>query len=98
MQIFFPKEETNEIRATILPEVAKKFIDLGIEVSVETGLGDKVFVSDDLYAQAGAKICNDINEALSGADIVCKINRFLGNILISDFLISSSIVDFKSSR
>ena len=39
MQIFFPKEETNEIRATILPEVAKKFIDLGIEVSVETGLG-----------------------------------------------------------
>ena len=75
MQIFFPKEETNEIRATILPEVAKKFIDLGIEVSVETGLGDKVFVSDDLYAQAGAKICNDINEALSGADIVCKINK-----------------------
>ena len=75
MQIFFPKEETNEIRATILPEVAKKFIDLGIEVSVETGLGEKVFVSDDLYAQAGAKICNDINEALSGADIVCKINK-----------------------
>ena len=75
MQIFFPKEETNEIRATILPEVAKKFIDLGIEVSVETGLGDKVFVSDDLYAQAGAKICNDINEALSVADIVCKINK-----------------------
>ena len=75
MQIFFPKEETNEIRATILPEVAKKFIDLGIEVSVETGLGDKVFVSDDLYAQAGAKICNDSNEALSGADIVCKINK-----------------------
>ena len=75
MQIFFPKEETNEIRATILPEVAKKFIDLGIEVSVETGLGDKVFVSDDLYAQAGAKICNDSDEALSGADIVCKINK-----------------------
>ena len=65
MQIFFPKEETNEIRATILPEVAKKFIDLGIEVSVETGLGDKVFVSDDLYAQAGAGIVADskpINE------------------------------------
>ena len=79
MQIFFPKEETNEIRATILPEVAKKFIDLGIEVSVETGLGDKVFVSDDLYAQAGAKICNDINEALSGADIVCKINKPTSN-------------------
>jgi len=44
MQIFFPKEEAHEIRATILPEVAKKFIDLGIEVSVESGLGDNVFV------------------------------------------------------
>ena len=47
MQIFFPKEEANEIRATILPEVAKKFIDLGIEVSIETGLGENVFVSDN---------------------------------------------------
>ena len=50
MQIFFPKEEAHEIRATILPEVAKKFIDLGIDVSCESGLGDSVFVSDDLYA------------------------------------------------
>ena len=32
MQIFFPKEEGPETRATILPEVAKKFIDLGIDV------------------------------------------------------------------
>jgi len=56
MQIFFPKEEPNEIRATILPEVVKKFIDLGIEVSVESGLGDNVFVSDDLYKESGASI------------------------------------------
>ena len=38
MQIFFPKEEAQEIRATILPEVAKKLVDLGIQVSVESGL------------------------------------------------------------
>ena len=47
MQIFFPKEEDHEIRATILPEVAKKFTDLGIEVLIESGLGEKVFVSDE---------------------------------------------------
>ena len=46
MQIFFPKEEDHEIRATILPEVAKKFTDLGIEVLIETVLGDNVFVCD----------------------------------------------------
>ena len=43
MQIFFPKEEAHEIRATILPEVAKKFIDLGIDVSIEKGLGESIW-------------------------------------------------------
>ena len=52
MQIFFPKEEDHEIRATILPEVAKKFTDLGIEVLIESGLGEKVFVTDELYVDA----------------------------------------------
>ena len=75
MQIFFPKEETNEIRATILPEVAKKFIDLGIEVTIESGLGDKVFISDDLYAEVGARICPEGNEGFNTADVVCKINK-----------------------
>ena len=75
MQIFFPKEEAHEIRATILPEVAKKFIDLGIQVSVEAGLGDSVFVSDGLYATAGATICSDKIEGFKSADVVCKINK-----------------------
>ena len=75
MQIFFPKEEAHETRATILPEVAKKFIDLGIQVSVETGLGDSVFISDDLYATAGATICSDKIEGFKSAAVVCKINK-----------------------
>ena len=75
MQIFFPKEEPNEIRATILPEVVKKFIDLGIEVSVESGLGDNVFVSDDLYKESGASIFANKSDGFKAADIVCKINK-----------------------
>lgn len=75
MQIFFPKEEAHEIRATILPEVAKKFIDLGIEVSVESGLGDNIYVSDELYKQSGAFICSSSEEGFLGADVVCKINK-----------------------
>jgi len=75
MQIFFPKEEAHEIRATILPEVAKKFIDLGIDVSIETGLGESVFISDELYAEAGAKISTDRNASFRAADVVCKLNK-----------------------
>ena len=48
MQIFFPKEEDQEIRTTILPEVAKKFVDLGLEDVIEEGLGSSVFIEDEL--------------------------------------------------
>ena len=75
MQIFFPKEEDHEIRATILPEVAQKFTDLGIEVLIESGLGEKVFVSDEQYVDAGATVCNEKNEGFGSADVVCKINK-----------------------
>ena len=75
MQIFFPKEEGHEIRATILPEVAKKFTDLGIEVLIEAGLGEKVFVSDEQYVDAGATVCKEKKEGFGSADGVCKINQ-----------------------
>jgi len=75
MQIFFPKEEGSEVRATILPEVAKKFVDLDIDVIVETEIGSKVFVSDDMYVSVGAKISTDRAASNLTADIVCRINK-----------------------
>ena len=75
MQIFFPKEEDQEIRATILPEVAKKFVDLGIEVVIEEGLGSSVFIDDELYSEVGAKITASRNSTFNSADIVCRINK-----------------------
>ena len=75
MQIFFPKEEGTEIRATILPEVAKNFTDLGIKVVVETEIGSNIFLPDESYRQAGATISVDRLRSLSEADIVCRINK-----------------------
>ena len=75
MRIFFPKEKDQEIRATILPEVAKKFVDLGIEVLIEEGLGSSVFVDDVLYSEVGATIVNSRDSALNSADVVCRINK-----------------------
>jgi len=75
MQIFFPKEEGPETRATILPEVAKKFIDLGIDVVVETQIGSKIFNSDEMYSLVGAKISSDRLVSNAEADIVCRINK-----------------------
>ena len=75
MQIFFPKEEDPEIRATILPEVAKKFVDLGLEVVIEEGLGSSVFIDDALYSEVGAITTDSRDTALNSADVVCRINK-----------------------
>jgi len=75
MQIFFPKEEGSETRTTILPEVAKKFVDLGIDVVVETQIGSKTFNSDEMYSLVGAKISLDRSVSNAEADIVCRINK-----------------------
>ena len=71
MQIFFPKEEAHEIRATILPEVAKKFIDLGHSVVIESGAGNQSNFGDDSYSEAGALIANEA----SSADIILKVGK-----------------------
>ena len=75
MQIFFPKEECPETRTTILPEVAKKFVDLGIDVVGETQIGSKTFNSDEMYSLVGAKISSDRSVSNAEADIVCRINK-----------------------
>jgi H+-translocating NAD(P) transhydrogenase subunit alpha len=75
MQIFFPREEGTETRTTILPEVAKKFIDLGIEVIVETQIGCKSHLSDEAYSSVGAIVSSDRILSNSKADIVCRINK-----------------------
>ena len=75
MQIFFPKEEEGEVRATILPETVKKLTELGVEVTVESGLANKIFLSDKFYLEAGARIVKDRKSFLSQSDITCRINR-----------------------
>ena len=75
MQIFFPKEEGPETRATILPEVAKKFIDLGIDVVVETQIGSKIFPQMNVSFSLGKFIFRSAWYLNSEADIVCRINK-----------------------
>ena len=75
MQIFFPKEDDQEIRTTILPEVAKKLVDLGLDVFIEEGFGSSIFIDDKFYSETGAVITSSREKALNSADIVCRINK-----------------------
>ena len=55
--------------------MAKKFVDLGLEVIIEEGLGSSIFIDDDLYSEVGAKTSDSRDTAFNSADIVCRINK-----------------------
>ena len=75
MIISIPKETiAGETRVAATPETVKKFIALGLEVSVESKAGLAAGFSDDVYLKAGAKICSSSDEVFRSADIILAIN------------------------
>ena len=74
MKIGVPKERLpHENRVAVSPETIKKFVQLGFDVTVETGAGEGSSFSDDVLKEAGATIAPDVAGAVSDADIVLKI-------------------------
>lgn len=66
------KEYGTENRVALLPEVVKSLIGLKTEVIVEKNAGEKAFISDELYKEAGATIASH-EDVLSKADILLQI-------------------------
>ena len=48
-----------EKRIAITPEIAKKYISLGLEVSLSENYGSHLGIKDDEYKQLGASILQD---------------------------------------
>jgi NAD(P) transhydrogenase subunit alpha len=76
MKIAIPRERrAHETRVAASPETVKKLVALGCEVVVEKGAGSDAAFMDDAYKQAGATVAKDAKSALSGADVVLKVQR-----------------------
>ena len=73
MKIFIPKEDSNELRTAISPEIVKKLSGSGHEILVETNAGLGSNFDDELLTEAGAKICFD-NSELKTADFIFRVN------------------------
>jgi NAD(P) transhydrogenase subunit alpha len=75
MKIAIAKESSpTENRVAITPDAVKKFIALGADISVEQGAGLKSGISDQAYADAGAKLGASAAETYAGADIVLCVD------------------------
>ncbi len=74
MKLFFPVEsDAAETRVALLPEVARKFTDLGVEILIEPGLGKGVGHDDAAYEKAGCVLAADAASGYAAADAVLRL-------------------------
>lgn len=74
MKIFIPKEVVaHEKRVALSPEIVKKLVDMKCVVTVESGAGLGVSITDDHFKNAGAKVVKKSTDMYKGAQLICKV-------------------------
>ena len=67
------ENKQSEKRITITPEIAKKYISLGLEVSLIENYGLHLGYDDNQYKESGVKIIKDEKELINNADIIVQL-------------------------
>jgi NAD(P) transhydrogenase subunit alpha len=62
-----------EKRIAITPEIAKKYMALGLEVYLSENYGEHLGFKDNEYKELGVKISKDKKEVISGADVIVQL-------------------------
>ena len=62
-----------EKRVAITPEVVKKYISLGLEVSLTENYGTHLGFKDEQYKDMGANILKDEIDVLNSSDLVVQL-------------------------
>ena len=76
MLIVTPKELKNrEYRVGLTPQGAQELVRSGHSVFVETGAGEMVGFSDELYESAGCTISTNADELFDSSDMIIKVKE-----------------------
>jgi NAD(P) transhydrogenase subunit alpha len=62
-----------EKRIAITPDIAKKYMALGLEVSLAENYGEHLGFKDSEYKELGVKISKDTKEVISSADVIVQL-------------------------
>ena len=74
MKIASLQENHNiEKRIAITPEIAKKYISLGLEVSLIENYGSHLGIKDNEYKEMGVSISKDEKEIINNADMIVQL-------------------------
>mgnify|MGYP001223924800 CR=1 FL=1 len=68
------EDKSFEKRISITPEIVKKYISMGLEVSLPKDFGVHLGFSNQEFESQGAKIINDEKELLNSGDIIVQLN------------------------
>ncbi len=80
MIIGVPREIlSEEKRVAVMPDMVRKYIELGFEVRVESSAGKGIGIEDQEYQNAGAVIVDDPEALFDGADIILKVKQPIFN-------------------
>ena len=74
MNIFFPKEPEFESRVSLTLESAKKFLDKGLDVSIEKSFAEHLGSSEKDFEDLGVKVSSR-DEGFSNAEIICSVRN-----------------------
>ena len=62
-----------EKRIAITPEIAKKYISLGLEISLPENYGAHLGIKDEEFKELGASILKDEKEIINNTDILVQL-------------------------
>lgn len=72
----------HETRVAATPETVRKLAALGLEVCIERGAGKAAFMTDEMFAEAGASLADTPRAALADASIIFTVQRPNGDDLV----------------
>lgn len=76
MQIGIPRENwPGENRVPIIPDIAKKLVQMGAEVVIESGMGAGSGFEDTEYVEVGASLAESRASLLSSSDMILRIRK-----------------------
>ena len=72
-----------EKRVSLVPDIIKKYTNLGMEVQITKGYGDHIGFSDESYIKAGANILENKQEVLKKSNILIQLDLIEENDFIN---------------
>ena len=77
------ENKKEEKRVSIVPDIIKKYINLGLEVQISKGYGDHIGFSDESFITAGAKVLTSKEEVLKNSDILLQLDLINENDFVN---------------